>query len=98
MAVSFQCMTKFTTNKKKRLKKRKKNFTTKKKSYTITNNTTANTCITVYFTPLFIFLPNSLKSEGDTHSVMSTSFETPQTVACQAPLSMEFSRQEYMNK
>ena len=26
---------------------------------------------------------------------MSDSFETPWTVACQAPLSMEFSRQEY---
>ena len=47
------------------------------KSYTITNNTTATMCITVYFTPLFIFLPNSLKSEGVTHSVMSNSFETP---------------------
>ena len=28
-------------------------------------------------------------------SVMSYSFATPWTVACQAPLSMEFSRQEY---
>ena len=29
------------------------------------------------------------------HSVMSNSFATPWTVACQAPLSMGFSRQEY---
>ena len=28
-------------------------------------------------------------------SVVSDSFVTPRTVACQAPLSMEFSRQEY---
>ena len=30
------------------------------------------------------------------HSVVCDSFVTPWTVACQAPLSMEFSRQEYM--
>ena len=29
------------------------------------------------------------------YSVMSNSFLTPWTVACQAPLSMRFSRQEY---
>ena len=29
------------------------------------------------------------------HSVVSDSLATPWTVACQAPLSMEFSRQEY---
>ena len=29
------------------------------------------------------------------HSVVFNSFVTPWTVACQAPLSMEFSRQEY---
>ena len=29
------------------------------------------------------------------HSVMSDSLQTPWTVACQAPLSMGFSRQEY---
>ena len=29
------------------------------------------------------------------HSVVSDSFVIPRTVACQAPLSMEFSRQEY---
>ena len=29
------------------------------------------------------------------HSVVSDSFATPWIVACQAPLSMEFSRQEY---
>ena len=28
-------------------------------------------------------------------SVMSDSFETPRTAACQAPLTMEFSTQEY---
>ena len=32
---------------------------------------------------------------GISHSVMSDSFATPRTVACQAPLSMGFSRQEY---
>ena len=32
---------------------------------------------------------------GDSHSVVSNSFATPWTVACQAPLSMGFSRQEY---
>ena len=31
-------------------------------------------------------------------SVMSDSFETLGTVACQAPLSMEFSRQEYWSE
>ena len=34
-------------------------------------------------------------SESVGHSVMSTHFVTPWTVARQAPLSMEFSRQEY---
>ena len=29
------------------------------------------------------------------HSVVSHLFATPWTVACQAPLSMEFSKQEY---
>ena len=29
------------------------------------------------------------------HSVMSDSFETPWTIACQAPLSLGLSRQEY---
>ena len=29
------------------------------------------------------------------HEVMSSSFETPETVICQAPLSMVFPRQEY---
>ena len=31
-------------------------------------------------------------------SVMSNSFPAPWTVACQAPLSMEFFRQEYWNE
>ena len=35
-----------------------------------------------------------MKSENVGHSVVSDS-ATPWTVACQAPLSMEFSRQEY---
>ena len=35
-----------------------------------------------------------MKSENVGHAVMSDS-ATPWTVACQAPLSMEFSRQEY---
>ena len=35
------------------------------------------------------------KSESVSHSVMHSSFVTPWTVAHQAPLSMEFSRQEY---
>ena len=29
------------------------------------------------------------------HQVMSDSFATPRTIACQAPLSVGFSRQEY---
>ena len=35
--------------------------------------------------------------ESESHSVLSDSV-TPWTVACQAPLSMEFSRQEYWNR
>ena len=35
------------------------------------------------------------KSESDSRSVVSDSFATPRTVACQAPLSMGFPRQEY---
>ena len=31
------------------------------------------------------------------HSAVSDSFVTPWTVACQAPLSVEFARQEYWN-
>ena len=34
-------------------------------------------------------------NESESRSVMSDSFEIPWTVACQAPLSMNFSRQEY---
>ena len=34
---------------------------------------------------------------GFSHSVLSDSFVTPWTVACQAPLSMAFSRQEHWN-
>ena len=34
-------------------------------------------------------------SKSESHSVLSDSFETPWTVACKAPLSMEFCRQEY---
>ena len=37
------------------------------------------------------------ESDGVSHSVMSDS-ATPWTVACQAPLSMEFSRQEYWSE
>ena len=33
--------------------------------------------------------------ESESHSVVSDSFATPWTVACQAPLSMEFSRPGY---
>ena len=32
------------------------------------------------------------------HSVMSNSFDTPWTIACQAALSMEFSKQEYWSR
>jgi len=35
------------------------------------------------------------ESESVSHSVVSDSFVIPWTVACQIPLSMEFSRQEY---
>ena len=35
------------------------------------------------------------ESESESHSVMSSSFVIPWTAAHQAPLSMEFSRQEY---
>ena len=38
------------------------------------------------------------ESEIESRSVMSDSFETPWTIACQAPQSMEFSRQEYWSK
>ena len=38
-----------------------------------------------------------MKSENVSHSVMSYSV-TPWTVACQTPLSMEFSRQEYWSE
>ena len=41
---------------------------------------------------LRICLPSQ---ECVSHSIMSNSFVTPWTVACQAPLSMEFFRQEY---
>ena len=37
-------------------------------------------------------------SESVSLSVMSDSFVTPWTVACQAPLSFEFSRQEYWGR
>ena len=37
------------------------------------------------------------ESESVSHSVVSDSFVTPWTVARQAPLSTEFSRQEYWN-
>ena len=37
------------------------------------------------------------REKSENHSVMSNS-ENPWTVACQAPLSMEFSRQEYWNE
>lgn len=49
------------------------------KSYRITNNTTANMCIlsVILYPTSFIFLPNSLKSGGVPHSVVSDSFETP---------------------
>ena len=43
--------------------------------------------------PFSAFSPASVKSESIDHSIMSDSV-TPWTVACQAPLSMEFSRQE----
>ena len=36
-----------------------------------------------------------MRSESVSRSVVSNSFATPWTVACQAPLSVEFSRQEY---
>ena len=39
-------------------------------------------------------LSATLESESDSHLVESDSV-TPRTVACQAPLSMEFSKQEY---
>ena len=35
------------------------------------------------------------RSESVSHSVVSNLFATSQTVACQAPLSMGFHRQEY---
>ena len=35
------------------------------------------------------------KKENVSHSAVSYSFVTPRTVACQAPLPMEISRQEY---
>ena len=37
------------------------------------------------------------ESENARHSIVDNCFVTPWTVVCQAPLSMEFSRQEYWN-
>ena len=44
---------------------------------------------------LYLHLGWKWKSESDCHSVVSDSFETSWTIACQSPLSMGFSRQEY---
>ena len=44
---------------------------------------------------LYIYVCICVYTHTHTSSVMSDSFATPWTVACQAPLSMEFSRQEY---
>ena len=38
---------------------------------------------------------NGPSINSESHSVVSKFFATPWTIACQAPLSMEFSRQEY---
>ena len=53
-----------------------------------------------YFFPLSNvvskYINNDRKeSESVIHSVMSSSFVTPWTVACQAPLSIEFSKQDF---
>ena len=56
--------------------------------------------------PLYLHCKDGLKTTGErsiirkffasvSRSVVSDSFVTPWTVACQAPLSMGFSRQEY---
>ena len=42
-----------------------------------------------------VLISQASKSESVSRSLMSNSFATPWTVACQAPLFMEFSRQEY---
>ena len=39
-----------------------------------------------------------MKNESVSHSVMPCSFVNPRTVACQALLSMEFSRQNYWRR
>ena len=38
-----------------------------------------------------------MKNESESLSVVSNSFATPWTVACQTPLSMRFPRQEHWN-
>ena len=43
---------------------------------------------------VYIYM-EKVKSENVSHSVVSDSLRPPWTVACQAPLSMKFSRQEY---
>ena len=58
-----------------------------------TSSPTAN--LGKYFHFKFYHLGFVTKSESVSCSVVSDSSETPRSVACQAPLSMEFSRQEY---
>ena len=46
----------------------------------------------------YVFVVNKhMKVKRESHSFVSDS-ATPWTVTCQAPLSMEFSRQEYWNE
>ena len=47
---------------------------------------------------LFPLLMIQKKSENVSHSVVSDSLRPPWTVACQVPLSMKFSRQEYWSR
>ena len=58
-----------------------------------TSSPTAN--LGKYFHFKFYHLGFVTKSESVSCSVVSDSSETPRSVACHAPLSMEFSRQEY---
>ena len=44
---------------------------------------------------IYVYMYTHTHTHTHTSSVISDSFATPWTVACQAPLSMEFSRQEY---
>ena len=67
----------------------------KDKSHTFCLYFTTESCALLWkFTQLVIITQFLIESESVSRSVISN-FVTPWTVACQAPPSMEFSRQEY---